>query len=297
RRRGLSRLVQPLLRSAERGRGVHVTDRAVLLALQALVLGLPCMLGGRAAWTVGMAAPLVLGLLAVTVYERWRREGPAVPGPHALVGFVALVLLTTLPIPPSLLRWLAPGTTHLYQDMLPGWPSEGGWSPWRSIAIDPYAAWYELTRLAISIGTFAVIAGFPWRNARDGRDARGTVFGTLLLTVLGGGVLVALWGLVAPAFGGYAATSRRYVGRVSGPFVNPNHMAGWLEMIVPLGCAYALAVTLRVRRQLTHLAERGQGLGVRWRQAWAAALVAHQRRLSLPVVALATAVVMIIAHR
>src|SRR5262249_53475436 len=100
RRLGRSLLLQPLLRSAGRGRGVHVTDRAVLLALQALVLGLPCMLGGRAAWTVGMAAPLVLGLLAVTVYQRRRREGPAVPGLHALVGFVALVLLTTLPIPP-----------------------------------------------------------------------------------------------------------------------------------------------------------------------------------------------------
>src|SRR5262249_53999028 len=169
--------------------------------------------------------------------------------------FAALVLLTTLPIPPALLGWLAPETARLYHDLLPGWPSQGGWSSWRPIAIDPYAAWYELTRIAISIGTFAVVAGFPWRRGRDGDDARGAAFGTLLLTVLGAGVLVALWGLVRPVLGQVhaAAANRPYAGRVSGPFVNPNHFAGWLEMIVPLACAYALALGRRVRRRLSRL--------------------------------------------
>jgi O-antigen ligase len=271
-----------------------------MVALQALVLGLPLMLGGRSEWALALACPLVLTLLAVTVIARQWRGGPAAPALWALAGFVALALATTVPVPPALLRALAPATARLYADMLPGWPGGGGWSASRSVAIDPYGVWLALCQVSIGVGAFAVLVAYPWQPAWDGEDARQAVFARVLLTLLAGGVLVAAAGLVGTIGGSGQApwvSDRSYSGRMSGPFVNPNHFAAWLEMIVPVALAYALAVAIRVRRRLTRAVGTGQGMGVRRRQAWAAALIAHQRRLSVPLVALTAAVAMAFAHK
>ena len=66
-------------------------------------------------------------------------------------------------------------------------------------------------------------------------------------------------------------------GRASGPFVNPNHLAAWLEMVIPAGLAYtwscsraALAPAHRARRPTAAAAS-----GVRARRAWVGALIAQ----------------------
>src|SRR5439155_544806 len=73
----------------------------------------------------------------------------------------------------------------------------------------------------------------------------------------------------------------------SGAFINANHFAAWLEMVIPAGLAYLVAVVGRVRRRLKHAAEAGRGMGVGSKRAWVAALIAHQRRLWAPLVAAA----------
>ena len=107
-------------------------DRRLLIALQALVVGLPLFLGGRQSTASFLAAVVVLGLLALTLRERRRRGGgPHAPGVGALVAFVALALATTLPLPPALIQAVSPSAARLYGDMLPGWPDAGGWSSWQ----------------------------------------------------------------------------------------------------------------------------------------------------------------------
>src|SRR5438128_3119359 len=68
-------------------------------------------------------------------------------------------------------------------------------------------------------------------------------------------------------------------------------------MVIPAGLAYLVAVLGCVRRRLTHAAEAGRGMGVRSKRAWAAALIAHQRRLWAPLVAAAVLATMGVAHR
>src|SRR5207237_925154 len=155
--------LQPLLRRLLRagvlapagGLGMSRNARRMLLALQALVLGLPLFLGGRQTLAGASASLVVLGLLAVTLRER-RRVGAALRGALARVQQVA------------------------------------------------------------SNGDVLWITGIPTAS-----------------------------------------------GRASGPFVNPNHFAGWLEMIVPLGLVYAWSVARRVRRHLVRSIEAGRGIGVR----------------------------------
>ena len=92
-------------------------ERLALWALQALVLGLPLLRGGRVPVALLVAWPIVVTLLALTI-----RAGRRAPGVGALAAFVALALATTVPLPPFALRLLSPATAHLYAEMLPGWP-------------------------------------------------------------------------------------------------------------------------------------------------------------------------------
>jgi hypothetical protein len=268
-------------------------ERVVLHTLVALVIALPLFRGGHSSWAVAAGWTAVVWLLALTV--RARRECGAVPAPgvRALAVFAWLALATTLPIPPTILSMLSPATAELYAQTLTA--ASGGWRP---LAIDPFGVWTELGRLGIALGSFAVVVAYPWRTVdRPDEDARERVFGRLFLTLVVGGALIALLGLVQQVMGQLSliGTEARG-GRASGPFVNPNHFAAWLEMMIPAALAYLVAIARRVQRRVARSADSGRGIGVRAGRAWISALVVHQRRLWAPLAALAVLAVMCAAH-
>lgn len=277
------------------------TDRWVLRALQALVLLVPLCLGGRHGIALAIGCPLVVGLLAVTLHERRRREqAPYGPGIAALAALVGLALATTIPVPPSVIELLSPATARLYAETLPGWPAGGEWNAWRPLAIDPYGVWSELARWSLGFGVFAVVVAYPWRGDGSDEEARGDVVARLAGTVIAGGVALAVLGFAQQAAGNgsvlWITDADEATGRASGPFVNPNHFAGWLEMALPLALAVFVAAFGRVRRSIQRAAESGRRLGVPARRAWASALIAQQRRLLTPLLALAALLLMVSAH-
>lgn len=277
-------------------------DRRVLAALQALLLGLPLFLGGRHPLAVVVGGILVTILLVVT--ERARRDvpdAPAAPGVAALAAFALVALAMTLPLPVALLRLLDPMLAERTAQLLPGWPATGGWSVWRSLAMDPYGVTVELARIAIGLGAFAVIVAYPWRNEEWGADASAQVFGRLLLTAIAGGVLLATLALVEQVAGNghvlwltNVETAQR--GRASGSFVNPNHLAAWLEMTFAVALTYALALAARLHRRLARAAHSARGMGVHARRAWISAVIAHQRMLWPPLAAATAATLILVAH-
>ncbi len=280
---------------------VSQSDRKVLLALQGFVVGLPLFLGGRQPWAVAAGSAVILLLLAVTIRERRRRgAAPYPPGIAALVGLVGLALATTLPLPPTVLRLLAPATARLYTEMLPGWPGNGGWTVWRPLAIDPYGVWAELSRFSIGLGAFLVTVAYPWRATAEEEDARAAVFDRLLLTLLAGGALLAGLGLLSEATGSakvlWITGVPAWAGRVSGPFVNPNHFAAWLGMVIPATLSYAVAMIGLVSGRLREAVDEARAKGMRPRQAWVAALIAHQRRLWAPLLTCTVLLLMGVAH-
>src|SRR5439155_773283 len=125
---------------------------------------------------------------------RRRGRAPYPPGVAAPAGLVALAPARTLPLPPAGLRWIPPATSRLYSEMLPGWPGAGGWTLWRPLALDPYAAWAALGRFSIGLGAFVVAVSYPWRTRDPAGDGRPMVFARLLLTLIAGGVLLACLG-------------------------------------------------------------------------------------------------------
>lgn len=282
-------------------------DRRVLAALQALLLGLPLFLGGRYPLAVVAAGIVVVTLLVTTARARRdtsdARNGtdaPQTPGVGVLAAFVVLALATTVPLPPVLVRTFSPALAQLTAALLPGWPDAGGWSAWRPLAMHPYGVTTELARIGIGLGAFAVIVAYPWRSEEWGADARAQVFGRLLLTAIAGGALLATLALIEQIAGNGrvlwisdAATQR---GRASASFVNPNHLAAWLEMICPVALAYALALSVRLCRRLARAAHAGRGMGVPGRRAWISALIAQQQRLWQPLAVAAITALIIVAH-
>src|SRR5207244_13108323 len=134
------------------------------------------------------------------------------------------------------------------------------------LALDPYAAWAALSRFWIGLGAFVVAVSYPWRTADPAGDARPMVFARLLLTLIAGGVLLACLGLLSELAGngsilwvtGVPASSER----VSGTFVNPNHFAAWLEMVINATVAFVHVVMDRVCCRLGHNAHSGRVLVV-----------------------------------
>jgi O-antigen ligase len=275
-----------------------VTWRAnrVLWALQATILGLPLFLGGRQAVGLVAAWLVVASLLALTIIERRRASRPTTPGASALGAFLALGLLTALPLPPALIERLAPVTAQLYRDVLPGWPGGGGWTTWRSLALDPFAVWAQLSTLAVGLATYLVLVGYPWGD----EAARARVFARVFLTVLAGGVAMALLALVAEVAGNgramWMGDEPVVRGRLAAPFVNPNHLACWLEMTIPPALAYTWVLARGLLRRIVKSVESAQRLGLCRRRAWAGALIASQRRLAVPFLAAGAGALLLTVH-
>jgi O-antigen ligase/tetratricopeptide (TPR) repeat protein len=276
-------------------------DRRVLLALQGLILAVPLLLGGRHPLTLPLGLVAAIGLLAATLHARQQAGGgPVATGVAALAAFVALALATTVPLPPALFGLLSPAAARLTAAMLPGWPAAGAFSTWRPLALDSYAVWVELGRLALGFAAFATIVAYPWRALDPEEPADERLLTHLVPTLVIGGSALAVLGLAGQAIGNgsvlWISNEPSVDGRVSGPFVNPNHFAAWLEMVIPVALAYATALAARLRRRLATAAQSGRGMGIRMERAWIAAFIANQRALVLPLAAAAAVVVMLVAH-
>jgi hypothetical protein len=170
----------------------------------------------------------------------------------------AWLLFLLIPLPPPLIGWLAPGTYELFQASLPGWPLTSGYDPladqtatgllatWRPLSLSPFLAWSATLRLAAYCAAFLLIVRYPWANPR------GMAFGVTRLLVFLGAIeaVYALWqssmaqGMIywyrRPPGGGIA----------SGTYVNRNHFAGLVEMILPLAVGMAMASGYRLYRPM-----------------------------------------------
>jgi O-antigen ligase len=201
--------------------------------------------------------PLAAGAVVVGLAALWHARGvpPAVIGHRPLLVALALVAagaaLQLLPLPAGALEAVSPARSPLlaatdlrYAASL----AAGGGAPARPISIDPTATWRGLWLL---LSLLVLLAGLTAYFSREGITA--VTPGLLLL-----GLVVAVIGIVQKAvLGDHAWAGMRIYGfwepqykltTPFGPYVNKNHFAGWMLMILPLGLCYALAQLDRALR-------------------------------------------------
>lgn len=169
------------------------------------------------------------------------RPGPAAAStslPLLVPGLLAgLVVLQLVPLPGWLLPWLG-------SEVGPG----GGW---QTITVDFYGTTSGLLLLATYLtGFFLAI-----RISRDREGFQRIVWGLLAI-----GVFEALYGLVQYLTGWqyiFAMPKIYWLNEATGTYINRNHFAGLLEMILPF--AMAMAVMGKINARFSRRRRRSAG--------------------------------------
>src|SRR5258708_1933559 len=200
-------------------------------------------------WPFGSAHPLAIltialvalvPVLGVPATGAWRGHLLLASLPiWPLSSVLALAAVQLGPLAPSLHAVLAPGSLAIWHPAEPAAAALLG-PVWQPISIDPESTlrWLAFT---FGLAALAVLAAPALGERRFALRAT--------LVVAGGGLAVALYGIVARTLFGNLLYGAVPVPTVSpfGPFVSKNHFAGYVEMaaLLAFGLAIGLADTAR----------------------------------------------------
>lgn len=231
----------------QNGRWVTYAERGCLTILFAWLLWLPLPFGSvvEAARLPLVAVPLALCLVMslLRLYATYDRTNTAQPtrtwvwwGSGALA-FLAFAAVQLVPLPPAMLRVLSPDAHAMWSSAsrvveLSGGAARKAWP----LTVDPRATAAEVVRLFALFATFTACAMLMRTHAR--RRA-------LAVVLCAGAVFQALYGLRQAALGQYEIwgwTNKLVFHRVTGTYVNPNHFAHYIAIVLPM--ALFLAASL-----------------------------------------------------
>jgi len=184
-----------------------------------------------------IAVPLALCVVAASIrlYATRDRTNTAQPtrawlilnnGALLLLGVVALQLV---PLPRGVVAWLSPEAEAIWNAAsrivtLAGGAPRTSWP----LTVDPQATAFELLRMAGLLATFSIAAGLIRTHARRQ---------TLAIVLCGTAMFEVLYGVREAALHRYAIwgwTNRLVFNRVTGTYVNPNHYAHYLAIVLPM---------------------------------------------------------------
>lgn len=228
-------------------RGVTYAERVCLTILFAWLVWLPLPFGSvvaRARLPL-LAVPFALCAAAaiIRLYATRDRTNTAQPttawtfwGLGPLL-FLAAAALQLIPLAPSALRALSPEAFAIWSGgsqvaALGGAHARASWT----LTVDPAATQFEIVRMGGLLLTFTVAALLIRTHAR--RRA-------LALVLCAAAVFEAMFGLREAALQRYEIwgwVNRLIFHRVTGTFVNPNHFAHYIAIILPM--TYFLGASL-----------------------------------------------------
>ncbi|MFQ5718340.1 MAG: O-antigen ligase family protein [Acidobacteriota bacterium] len=201
-------------------------------ALVAIVVLAPLPFGAVLGWTTSLIASAV-GLLAAVTFLRFVRTPtplPAGTGLVALAGGLLAVpgLVQIVPIPARLVAWISPATAAFYR------ANQAGTPRWLTLSQDVSLTTAALLWLgACTAAALLVVLLFDRRRVRH-----------LLLAVVGLGVAESFYGVLEFLSGSnhiFRYQKRYYLDSATGTYINRNHFAGLLVMLLPVGLAFLLA--------------------------------------------------------
>jgi len=279
-----------------------------------LTIVTPFEMGAVHPWAYKSAELVAFGLAALWMaklafrppipHQPDYRNAIALAAPLAM--FIAFIAFQLVPLPPSLIRVLSPGTYHLYQESLSGWPAtapyqamfqmppsatgmpvvlptpkevkegrevprakagvrEAAWAPfatkaprWRPLSIAPDLTREILLKFAGYAAVFFVVMLFPFGPSVRG-EAEKRFCRNLLIAVLGTGLLVACVAILERvAWNGkvmwifipydWGRANAELFDRARGPFVNPDHFAAYMNLVLPTALTGVLFPTFITNR-------------------------------------------------
>jgi O-antigen ligase len=167
---------------------------------------------------------VALFLLTLVVLVRQTIEGRIdLPHPHWILPFLCLVLLQTIPLPVRVVSWLSPNR------LLPGLQATLtlGAAHWATLSLYPHDTLLGFFKLLAYLAAF-VLAAYAF-EAKEGKNVLTT--GLIVL-----GSLEAAYGMVQYLTGYqkiFGFTKQFYTDEATGTYINHNHFAGFLELVIP----------------------------------------------------------------
>lgn len=211
------------------------------LVLACCVIGSALAFGGVDPLTF---APVEMTIIILAVVRLWLRGWPPVPRPTLWVlgVVVAIPLLQILPLPSHLVAVISPSRVALSRDIFSSIAPMG-----RTLALslNRYETGSAILRLVCYVLVF--LLAFQHYHSRHEQDALVTVL--ILL-----GVFEALYGLVQYNTGWqyiFTYAKEYYTDDATGTYINRNHFAGLLEMVLPFVLARILS-RRRIRESAGH---------------------------------------------
>jgi len=205
-------------------------------------------------------------MLIVQVIKKFLIQGEKFSFPlfFPIIAFLALILFQMAPLPPPAVKLLSPRTYELYSDTLDRYPREmtedrgerekirsiefrgqgleargeklepqkkrNVFENWRTLSVYPHATRTELLKILSYLGIFLLIVNYVDTKRKLMRMSTIIVFSGIVVALLGITQRVA----AAPQIYWFWEPVFKKDASFFGPFVNPNHFAGYIEMIVPL---------------------------------------------------------------
>jgi O-antigen ligase len=233
--------------------------------LVALIAFTPLAFGTVEPWAIALMQWGIVSLVLVFVLGRlWAfgprlREGAQRTGLELPIGlFIVFCLLQTVPLPLPWLAGLSPGSARMYQAVgLRGWAATEGVEPARATMSDPLLEMEPPSRRPVSVHPGKTLARtgllgalsllfflVVWWCDRESRIL------CLLKAVTVVGSLVAGLGLLQYlTWNGKIYWVRRVPPAAAfGPFVNHNHFAGYVEMVIPVAISLVFYLVETRRR-------------------------------------------------
>ncbi len=218
----------------------------------ALLLGLAVAGAALAVGTVHTVTLVVVtGVLALAAALTWAGADASNMRPAATLLLVTAVALTgytalqCVPIPMALLRVIAPRNADIWSRVLT--PLQGAEPSWAPLSLDPPA-----TRIEALKGVAYLLAFVT--SLRIVRRRGGISFLSLVLVLTG--VALALAAVLHPAFGahklyGFIVPTAAIEPRHLAPFLNPNNLAGYLNIAFCIALATTISPDPRFPRSLS----------------------------------------------
>ncbi|MBK1645059.1 hypothetical protein CKO25_10420 [Thiocapsa imhoffii] len=204
-------------------------SRLIFFGLAALLAFAPMLRGGYAPSATLVLQWLALGLLVLTV---WQPRPPVLRGTElAFLGLLFILpLLYLFPLPTGLAQWLP--ARNLYQHTAALLDDEGGRRFAQRLAIAPLATETSWLMLILPIGVYVATRALS--------ETLQTRLVYWFFAVVLAQVLIALFQFATEGGMSYAIADLLARSGASGTYVNRNHLAGMIEMALPLSLAMFL---------------------------------------------------------
>jgi len=255
---------------------LDIFDGIVLSVLVTMIVLAPVAMGSVAPWAKNTLFVLSLVMILVWFLQAARRgKIVLVRDPvFMLIGlFVLVVCAQLVPLPQGILETISPATAEVYETTLPGAADSGAA---RTLSLTPYHTSWELRRIVTVFLVFLVIV-----NTFRTRFQVLAVIAAMIAV----GAFEAIYGFVEYVGGGKSIFwNEMTVSRnaVSGTFINKNHFAGLLEMVVPVTVGLCMALAPR--------SIRGGSFKVKALETMSSKRVHHQALLGILVVVMTIAI-------